>query len=166
MPPPADNRPPRRAGPAGFDLRPTRYPDPYGGAYAPLTDSGWFGLPIAAWNLTPVAPPPLPTDPGTGSSTPIESSPERANAVKFTQQTLQIGSDATAILPERLDRQFLTIQNAAGATIYVGFSEIPNAQTGIEILVGGALILNDPAPSNQIYVVCPTATATVRVLEG
>lgn len=164
MPPQAVQPAPRPVTPRYLRLRPTPYFDPYNGAYAPLTDDSWMGIPAAVWNLTPVAPPPIAD---AGAVAPVASpGADRAPAVKFTQQTLQIGSTPTAILPERADRQFLTIQNAAGATIYIGFSEIPNSTTGIEILVGGALVLNDPAPSNQIYVVCPTATATVRVLEG
>ena len=165
MPPPAVQQRRESVAPSGWAPRPTPYFDPYHGAYAPLTDASWWGLPAAVWNVTPMAPPPIANDPGSVPSTSTPSA-ERSPAVKFTQQTLQIGATPTAILPERADRQFLTIQNAAGATIYIGFSEVPNATTGIEILVGGALVLNDPAPSNQIYVVCPTATATVRVLEG
>lgn len=127
--------------------------NPYGHAFPPLDDS-WRDINAPGWNTRPPARP-------SNAQRPLAPA-----AIKLTQQTLQIGSEVRSILPERWDRQLLLIQCGAGGTIYVGFSEIPSVATGIEIIVGGSIYLNDPAPANQIYVFCPTATATVRVLEG
>ena len=139
--------------------------NPYGDAYSPLTDASWMGIPASVWNVTAAPPPPYSPPPG---ETPVALPPTpRSLAVKFTQQTLKIDTTARSILPERVDRQYLLIQNATGSgVIYIGFNEVPNISTGIEIIAGGAYELRNPAPSNQVYVVCPSGDATVRVLEG
>ena len=127
--------------------------NPYGSAFPPRNDD-WTKINAPGWNTRPVA---RPAD---------AQRPLAPAGIKLTQQTLQIDANVRSILPERWDRQLLLIQCGAGGTIYIGFSEIPSIATGIEIVVGGSIFLNDPAPSNQIYVYCPTATATVRILEG
>jgi len=137
-------------------------PSPYNdSAFDPLADD-WVGLQIPTWNTPAKAPPPKPAPaPAVAPKRPL-----RSEGVKLTQQTLQIGTDPVAVLPERMDRQYLLIQVNAGNAIRVGFSEVPGALRGVEILVGGAYELRDPAPANQIYVVCPGGTATISVLEG
>lgn len=138
-------------------------PNPYTDtAFDPLDDDWLASQPPPTWNTATAKPPPAPPKPRPANT----PRPLRSAGVKLTQQTLQIGTDPKAVLPERADRQYLLIQNNAGAAINIGFSEVPAALRGIEILVGGAYELRDPAPTNQIYVVCPTGTATVSVLEG
>lgn len=139
-----------------------RPPNPYDGtAHGPLTDD-WLGTRLPVWNLSPGPRPPRQVRPP-----PNQPRPLRALAVKFTQQTLAVTADPVAILPERESRSYLLIQNATGGgVVYVGFGEVPNLSTGIEIIAGGSIELRDPAPANQVYVVCPGGTATVRILEG
>lgn len=159
---------PRPVLPPALQIRPTKYPNPFNGdAFAPLNDAGWVGIPAAVWNTSAVTPPPVGLGPDLSMPAATDAGPTRYASTKLTQQTLVIGTEPKAILAERENRQYLLIQNATGSgVIYIGFSEVPNINTGIEIIAGGSYELRAPAPSNQVYVVCPGGTATVRVLEG
>ncbi|HEX6217019.1 MAG TPA: hypothetical protein VFZ38_19430, partial [Vicinamibacterales bacterium] len=131
-----------------------------GDVYAPLADD-WAKQSISGWRVSPGPKPPPARTP------PPPPRPSRPLAVKFTQQRLQIDATPRAILVARAERQYLLIQNATGSgVIYVGFDEPPDGNTGIEIIAGGSIELTDPAPSNQVFVVCPSGAATIRTLEG
>lgn len=160
---------PRPVLPPALQIRPTKYPNPFNGdAFAPLNDAGWVGIPANVWNTSAVPPAPMSGAPALEVAPEFGApAPTRYASVKLTQQTLQITAEPKSILAERENRQYLLIQNATGSgVIYIGFNEVPNLSTGIEIIAGGSYELRAPAPSNQIYVVCPGGTATVRVLEG
>lgn len=140
----------------------TRAPNPYTGSAFGSPADDWLGTRLPVWNLTPGPRPPRPRPPP-----PNQVRPLRPVAARLTQQTLAITADPVSVLPEREARCYFLLQNATGGgVVYVGFGEVPNISTGIEIIAGGSIELRDPAPANQVYVVCPGGTATVRILEG
>lgn len=132
-------------------------PDPYAQSTHRPLDDRWRRQRISAWNLKP------------GKRAGKKRRPPlRSAGVSLILTVAEVGdAEASSILSDNPNRQYLLIQNDSGsATVYVNFGSVAASNAGFELIAGASLEIRDPAPINSVSVISASGNSTVRYAEG
>lgn len=87
-------------------------------------------------------------------------------AVRVGQQTFALAAgESQQVLTQDECRALLLVQNRGPGDLFIGFDVVPgNGSQDFELASGGVLILNNPAPSNTIFLRAAAAAAATAVI--